>query len=108
MRIASRNGWRCLSQGFPPYLDPKLESQSVAAKARFLGDCALLCALAGGLSIPRFSLCMTAQTQAARPSMPAGLTIVPYVYKGQSFEIRLLGASSSWWQRTGCLLRPAG
>jgi hypothetical protein len=78
------------SPGIPPLLDPKLESQSVATKGKFLGGCALLCALAGGLSIPPFSLCMAAQTPATRPGMPADLTIVPYVYKGQSFEIRLL------------------
>jgi hypothetical protein len=32
---------------------------------------------------------MAAQAQVAQPGMPAGLTIVPYVYKGTSFEIRL-------------------
>ncbi len=56
---------------------------------RFLGGCAALCALAGGLCIPPLSL-LAAQTQAAQRGLPAGLTVVPYVYQGQSFEIRLL------------------
>ena len=64
----------------------------MAVTGRFLGGCALLSALAGGISIPPFSLfslCMAAQAQVAQPGMPAGVTIVPYVYKGTSFEIRL-------------------
>jgi hypothetical protein len=61
----------------------------VATKGRFLGGCAVVCALAGGLCIPPFSL-LSAQSQAAQPGMPAGVTSVPYVYKGQSYEIRLL------------------
>jgi hypothetical protein len=43
-----------------------------------------------GVSLSPFSNCLNAQAQAAQPGMPAGMTIVPYVYKGQSFEIRLL------------------
>jgi len=62
----------------------------MAITGRLIGRCALFCALAGGLSLPPFSICMHAQAQAAQPGMPAGVTIVPYVYKGQSFEIRLL------------------
>jgi hypothetical protein len=62
----------------------------VAITGRILGGCALFCFLVGGLTISPFTLCINAQTQAAQPGMPAGLTIVPYVYKGQSFEIRLL------------------
>jgi hypothetical protein len=67
-----------------------LESQSVAIKGRFLGGCAALCALAGGLCIPPFSVLGAAQTPAAQPGLPTGVTIVPYVYKGQTFEFRLL------------------
>lgn len=62
----------------------------MAITGRFLGSCVLLCALAGELFIPTFSHCANAQTQAAQPGMPAGVTSVPYVYKGQNFEIRLL------------------
>ena len=58
--------------------------------SRFLGCCTLLCALAGGFAIPPFSLCLAAESQAAQPGLPAGVTAVQYVYKGLTFEIRLL------------------
>jgi hypothetical protein len=61
----------------------------MAVTGRSLCGCGLICALACGVSIPAFSLYTAAQTQAAQPGMPAGVTIVPYVYKGKSFEIRL-------------------
>jgi hypothetical protein len=67
-----------------------LEGESVTITSRFLGCFTLLCALAGGLAIPPFSLCLAAQSQTAQPSLPAGVTDVQYVYKGLNFEIRLL------------------
>jgi hypothetical protein len=67
-----------------------LEDQGVAVSGKVHGSSALFCVLAGGLSILPFSVCTNTQAQAAQPGMPAGVTIVSYVYKGQSFEIRLM------------------
>jgi len=62
----------------------------VAITRRSSSGCTLSCVLAGLLSLPSFSFCPLAHSQAAQPGMPPGVTTVPYVYKGQYFEIRLM------------------
>ena len=67
---------------------PKNRRSKLPVADRFLVGCAFLCAL-GGLFVPSFASSLIAQTQATPPGMPAGMTTVPYVYKGTSFEIRI-------------------
>ena len=62
----------------------------MAITRRSFSGCTLFCVFAGLLFIPLFSSCLLAQSPAAQPGMPPGVTIVPYVYKGQNFEIRLM------------------
>jgi len=60
----------------------------VAVTGRIRGGSALVCGLTAALTIPFCSLSLAGQTQAAQPGMPAGMTSVPYVYNGTSFEMR--------------------